>query len=192
MPRKSPSGVLPSVARWHRGRRRGVSDIVATILAVAITVTIAALLYVFVLHYTSSGPSAPILGTSLTLATPQEEVAKVSVLAACSATPCNFYNMSVQSAAKGMELQDLAFELESLNGSLFAPTGGVAVLNQAGGVVSTYAFGTGWASNSTAHVTDLLAIDLYTSGASPQSLSGDTFVVDGLYAFSGSIQVHIF
>lgn len=192
MKRNVSSSARSSAGFSRRGRRRGVSDIVATILLVAITVVLAALLYVFVLHYTSSGSSTPVLGSALSLATPQEEVAKSSVVAACSATPCNFYNMSVQSAAKGLELHNLAFEVEGQNGSRFAPTGGVVVLNQTAHIVSTYGFATGWATNSTMHVTDLLTISLYTSGASPQSLSGDTFIVNGLSGFSGSIQVHIF
>lgn len=164
----------------------------ATILLVAITVVLAAVLYVFVLHYTSSSSNVPVLGSALSLATPQEEVAKASLVAACSATPCNFYNMSVQSAAKGLELHDLAFEVQGQGGAPFSPTGGVVVLDQTGHVVSTYGFATGWATNSTMPVTDLLTISLYTSGAAPQSLSGDTFIANGVYGFSGSVQVHIF
>jgi flagellin-like protein len=45
--------------RWRRGRKRGVSPIIATILLVAITVVLAAVLYVLVSGLTRTGASTP-------------------------------------------------------------------------------------------------------------------------------------
>jgi flagellin-like protein len=44
---------------WRKGRKRGVSPIIATILLVAITVVLAAVLYVLVSGLTHSGASTP-------------------------------------------------------------------------------------------------------------------------------------
>jgi flagellin-like protein len=183
--------VLPSSRRWRRRRSKGVSDIVATILLVAITVVLAAVLYILVQRYTASSSPAPGLSTSLALGTPQEEVSKDSLIAACAATTCNFYNISVQSAGKGMELQDLSFEIQAQNGSNFVLTGGIAVVNSTNHIISQYGFASGWTAGDTTVVSDLLTIVLYTSGSTPQSLSGDELRVIGVSAFSGSIFVHI-
>jgi len=45
--------------RWRRARKRGVSPIIATILLVAITVVLAAVLYVLVSGLTHSGAATP-------------------------------------------------------------------------------------------------------------------------------------
>ena len=45
---------------WRRRRKRGVSPIIATILLVAITVVLAAVLYVLISGLTGSGTSAPV------------------------------------------------------------------------------------------------------------------------------------
>jgi FlaG/FlaF family flagellin (archaellin) len=164
---------------------------VATLLLVSITVVLAAVLYLLVVHYTATSATAPGLAASLAVATPADAVGTSSLVAACTAAPCNFYNMSVQSAAKGLELHDLAFEIVGQNGSIFVPTGGIVVVNSQNSVVASYAFSVGWASGNTTLVTDLLTIALYTSGAHPQSLSGDTARFVGVSAYSGSIDVHI-
>ncbi len=46
--------------RWNKGRKRGVSPIIATILLVAITVVLAAVLYVLISGLVGSTASAPI------------------------------------------------------------------------------------------------------------------------------------
>jgi len=53
--------VLESAAqRWRKKRQRGVSPIIATILLVAITVVLAAVLYVLISGLTSSTATAPV------------------------------------------------------------------------------------------------------------------------------------
>jgi flagellin-like protein len=56
-------------SRWTRARRRGVSPIIATILLVAITVVLAAVLYVLVSGLTHTGASTP-YNVGFTTATP--------------------------------------------------------------------------------------------------------------------------
>jgi flagellin-like protein len=57
--------------RWNKGRKRGVSPIIATILLVAITVVLAAVLYVLISGLVGSTASAPItLAPSVVPGTP--------------------------------------------------------------------------------------------------------------------------
>ena len=56
---------------WRRARKRGVSPIIATILLVAITVVLAAVLYILDSGLTK-GPGNTPLGTSLALNKPAE------------------------------------------------------------------------------------------------------------------------
>jgi flagellin-like protein len=191
MSRRNSGKALSRSSRWRHRRSRGVSDIVAVILLVAITVVLAAVLYILILRYTSPGSSTPSLGTSLALSTPSEAVSTSSLIAACAASTCNFYNMSVASTTKGLELQFLNFEVEGPSGTIVVPTGGVAAVSAANVVVSQYGFNSGWTARSTAAVTSQLTFVLFTSGATPQSLSGDTLRVIGVSAYSGSVDVRI-
>ncbi|MCI4347828.1 MAG: hypothetical protein L3J97_04320, partial [Thermoplasmata archaeon] len=142
-------------------------------------------------QYIRTPSTNPNLNTSLVLGAPSEAVTTDSALGGCAATPCDLYNMTVQSAAPGMELKDLQLELLGLNGSFLLPPGGIVALNATGTVVAQYGYSTGWTSGGTTLVASHLTIVLYTSGAPPPSLSGDFFRVVGVSGYTGSISVHI-
>lgn len=178
--------------RLSSRRSRGVADIVATILMVLIVVVLAAVLFILVRGDTGGAASTPGLSTALALGTPAEAVSRTATIAGCTASVCNFYNMSVQTAAHGLELHDLAFEVIGQNGSTLLPPGGVVALNALGAVVGQYTYTTGWSSGSATDVTSSVTVVLYTSGATPASLSGDELRIIGVAAYSGSIAVHIF
>ena len=164
---------------------------VAVVLLVAIVVVLAAILFILVERDLGSTNSLPTLGSALALSSPVFAYGKASGIGACAAAGCNFYNMTVQSATSGLQLHDLIFEVISGNGTLFVPKGGVVVLNAAGAVVAQYAFTPEtWTSGGTTAGQNDLTIVLYTSGATPQSLSGDTLRVVGVATYSGSIVVH--
>jgi flagellin-like protein len=61
---------------WRNGRKRGVSPIIATILLVAITVVLAAVLYVLVSGLVHTGASTP-YNVGMTTATPSNPAANV-------------------------------------------------------------------------------------------------------------------
>src|SRR4029077_16667981 len=80
-PSRSPQGESPwrnkrmkmwtkSQRRWRQKGRRGVSPIIATILLVAITVVLAAVLYILISGLTK-GPGNTPLGTALAMGSPQ-------------------------------------------------------------------------------------------------------------------------
>jgi FlaG/FlaF family flagellin (archaellin) len=164
---------------------------VAMVLLVAIVVVLAAILFILVEKDLGSTNSHPTLGTALALSNPVFANSKSSGISSCSAMACDFYNMTVQSATSGLQLQDLAFQVVNLSGKIFVPTGGVVALNGAGVVVAQYAFTSErWVSGGTTVGQDDLTIVVYTNGATPQSLSGDTLRVIGVNTYSGSIIVH--
>lgn len=178
--------------RRLRRSRRGVDVMVATVMMVALVVVLAAVLFILVENYTKSSNTQPTLGAALAIAPPQDAVSKSSQVAACAATACNFYNMTVQTATAGLKLSDLVFELFSENGSLFVPTGGIVVINGTGAVEAQYSFAAEWTSGSMNLLQTHPTIALYTSGAMPQSLYGDDLRVVGMNDYTGSISVHIF
>jgi hypothetical protein len=182
---KSPRRIL-------RRSRRGVDVNVATVLLVAITVVLAAVLFVLAEGYLGSTNTHPSLGASLALSSPVFAQGLTSAIAPCSAASCNFYNMTVQSATSGLQLHDLVFELISGNGTIFVPTGGLDALNASGTVVGQYAFSSeSWVSGGTVAGQSHLTFALYTSGPTPRILSGDTLRVIGVAAYSGSISIHL-
>jgi hypothetical protein len=176
-----------SRARLQRSRR-GVDVMVATVMLVAIVVVLAAVLFVLVEAYLGSSSTNPPLGAALALSTPAFSTGESSLISACSTTPCNFDNTSIQTASPGLQLHDLAFEVFWPNGSAFKPTGGIAALSPAGVVVGQYSFSSEtWTSGGTISGQSHVTLALYTSGAAPQSLSGDSLRINGVAGYSGSI-----
>ena len=166
--------------RWRTKGKRGVSPIIATILLVAITVVLAAVLYILISGLTK-GPGNTPLGTSLALAPPSEG----------SAGTGHWYNFSIQSAGGGLILNNLAFQVKNAAGTVVSPTGltTVNVFGLSGSTVASYTYATAvWATGGTLAVTNQMTIIF---GSTTVNLSGDTLVVLGSGSFSGSISVSI-
>ena len=166
--------------RYRKNARRGVSPIIATILLVAITVVLAAVLYILISGLTK-GPGNTPLGTALALGAPRESSNAVT----------NWYNFSIQSAGGGLVLNNLNFQILGPTGSIVATAGfTLNVVGITGSAVGTYAFATAtWTSGGTTVVSSQQSIVLTSPAAS--SLSGDKLVVLGAGSFSGSISVSI-
>jgi flagellin-like protein len=169
--------------RWTNARRRkrGVSPIIATILLVAITVVLAAVLYILISGLTK-GPGNTPLGTALALGSPGE---------ASNAATNHWYNFSVQSAGGGLTLGGLNFQVQTATGSIVTLPGGATlnVYGLTGNSVGVYTLATGsWASGGSTTVTSQMLIVLYTAGT---SISGDKVVVSGSGSFAGSISVNV-
>lgn len=167
-----------SQRRWRKKAKRGVSPIIATILLVAITVVLAAVLYILISGLTK-GPGNTPLGTALALGSPVE-VSKGT----------NFwYNFSVQSAGGGLQANNLNFQVQGATGAIVSPTGWTLnVLGLTGSSVATYSMTTGaWTSGGTTALgsSQQIALD------STVNLSGDTLIVSGAGSFAGSITVAI-
>ncbi len=161
--------------RWRKKSKRGVSPIIATILLVAITVVLAAVLYILISGLTK-GPGNTPLGTALTLSKPAENVAGAN----------HYYNLTVQAAGGGLIMNNLNFQVQGTGGNVVPPLGSwtLTVVGNLGTTVATYTMNAGtWATGSTVSVASPQVISLNT----PSSLSGDTFVVSGASGFQGTV-----
>jgi flagellin-like protein len=171
--------------RWRKNGKRGVSPIIATILLVAITVVLAAVLYILISGLTK-GPGNTPLGTSLALNTPGE------ASKGAGAATNNWYNFSVQAAGGGLIFNNLQFQVQTGSGGI-VPAGGswtLNVLGLTGTTVGTYSFATSlWTLGGTTAMTSQQLVSLNAVGAT--GLSGDTLIVIGTGSFQGSISVSI-
>ncbi|HLY76861.1 MAG TPA: archaellin/type IV pilin N-terminal domain-containing protein, partial [Thermoplasmata archaeon] len=110
---------------WRRKNRRAVSPIIATILLVAITVVLAAVLYILIQQYTKNGSNGSPLGSALALGTSSD--------AAAGGT--NYYNITVESASSTLTLSNVIFQLKSPSGAITAVAGlTVSLVNPKGAV----------------------------------------------------------
>jgi flagellin-like protein len=179
---------MPNAVEWRwrrKPRSRGVSDIIATILLVAIVVVLAAVLY-FLVSGLTKGPGNPSLGTALALGTP------VEASAGAGATTDHWYNFSVAAASSGVNLGSLQFQVQAPGGAI-VPAGAAWTLTAAGltgAVLGVYSFSSSsWSSGTTVTLTSQDAISL--NAVQSAGLSGDTFIVIGTGSYQGSISVSI-
>lgn len=171
-----------SQRQWRKKAKRGVSPIIATILLVAITVVLAAVLYILISGLTK-GPGNTPLGTSLALGTPSEAAKGTN----------NWYNFTVQSAGGGIILNNIQFQVVTATGSIVTPGGSwtMSALSITGVSVATYSFASGtWTSGGTTIITSSQTIVL-NSVSTSLSAQGDVLNVIGTGSFQGSISVTI-
>jgi flagellin-like protein len=108
--RRSARGHGYSAGRWRRPHH-GVSDIIATILLVAITVVLAAVLYILISGLTKAPGSTPI-GSAFSLGTISEATS------GSGAAQRWYYNATVQTASGGMTWSNMVFQVKSPAGSV--------------------------------------------------------------------------
>jgi flagellin-like protein len=172
------SGNLNRTRNWRRKHQRGVSPIIATILLVAITVVLAAVLYILISGLTK-GPGNTPLGTSLALNKPFE-----------AAKGTNFwYNFTVQSAGGGLILNNLNFQVQTATGGIVTLAGAtLTVLTLTGASAGVYNLATGlWTSGGPTVVSSSMTIVLDATA----TLSGDNLITIGSGSFQGSITTAI-
>jgi flagellin-like protein len=179
--------------RWRQKGARGVSPIIATILLVAITVVLAAVLYILISGLTK-GPGNTPLGTALAVGAVQE---------ATSGTGAGqhwYYNTSVQSASGGMTWSNMIFQVQTAAGAGATGPTTLTTTNAAGSCnVATYTFSTAtWAApaaNVCAGVTTGGGA-LVVGGAQMQMISttnlnnaGNNLIAVGQGSFSGTSNI---
>ncbi len=193
--------------RRNGGRGRGVSDIVATILVVAIVVVLAAVLYILISGYLSALPAQP---KSVTFANEKSTTTQVG-------TTVNYYVWWSLSLSGGMSTSDLGFKITTGQGAqltlgapapgtcngTFTPASGSSpphgacaapvsgawygvLENGAGDVVSIWT-GSGWTGpggtgNSTVSIVSGDTLVVVSGGTQPLAGSGDTLSVYGAVA----------
>jgi archaeal type IV pilus assembly protein PilA len=110
---------------WRKARKRGVSPIIATILLVAITVVLAAVLYVLISGLTH-GPGNTPIGTAFQAGAPVSSTCAGGGTVAT--TGClagdQVYTMTIESSS--VTFGSVSFEVKAPSGAIFAPTGKAA------------------------------------------------------------------
>ncbi len=135
---------------WRKARKRAVSPIIATILLVAITVVLAAVLYVLITGLTH-GPGSTPIGSAFTAGNPTASSCATGLTyAAASATGKGgclaadyIYTLTVETSTISMD--SALFEVKTSSGSILslpAGVGGFSVMNIQGEVVAQGPLGT--------------------------------------------------
>lgn len=156
---------------WRKARKRGVSPIIATILLVAITVVLAAVLYVLISGLTTGPGNAP-LGSHFGWGAPVNTT---------TAAPTYTYSISIASVS-GVSTSNIQLGLRGANGAT-TPFGAehITLWSAQGANLTTYSVG----SNSFASSITLSAgMSLTFSGP---GLSGDSLAAIGVSSYSGTV-----
>jgi archaeal type IV pilus assembly protein PilA len=170
--------------RWRQKGRRGVSPIIATILLVAITVVLAAVLYILISGLTK-GPGNTPLGTALAISGP------------VSSAGGTVYTMTI-TPSSGLTPAGMTFNLESSAGTILGTGTTVVVFGVTGCEVAYYTFSTNaWtngpgtgtactpAGTSSTVLTSGMQFQLTTSAS--LTGAGDKLVAIGAGSFSGQV-----
>ena len=124
------SKTMMPTPRWRRGKRRAVSPIIATILLVAITVVLAAVLYILISGLGSTGSKPYQIGFGQ--GTPSQ-----------SGTPTTYYDTFALSTTSGLTTSLFGVKIVTATGSSVAGQA-VAGCTTLGGAITTCTATTGW------------------------------------------------
>ena len=196
---------------WRKARKRGVSPIIATILLVAITVVLAAVLYVLISGLTGGGVGSKPIGTAFTVGAPLLSGPAVAVTGCALNHYC--YTVTVESST--VNFGNVLFEVKTSAGAIAVATvaGSFTVLGIAGGAAAsaTVAAASGMAMtasfatfgnfcgptqttacSSSSPLTNLytIVVDLGVTAASPAG-TGLTFVTLGNGGFTGTTSISL-
>ncbi|MHB8351980.1 MAG: archaellin/type IV pilin N-terminal domain-containing protein [Thermoplasmata archaeon] len=165
-----------------------MSPIIATILLVAITVVLAAVLYILISGLTK-GPGNTPLGTAFNTGTPQNiGVATAGTAAAGCTAGDNCYQMAIAEASGGVTTTDLQIQIKTPTGAFVGVTT-ITVLSISGTPISHSAnAGSTWNASTPLDTTQTIVVDV-TAPAFGTSISGDTLVFLGVGSFSGQVSV---
>jgi hypothetical protein len=158
-------------------------------LLVAITVVLAAVLYVLISGLTSGGASTVPIGTTFAFGSPSQQT--YSTNANCGSTyttPGDCYSIGIQSAGSSATTGNIHFAV--LSGGVGQSFLTVAVYGPGGGTaLSTYTYNSGgstWNNVLSFSSTDTLVL---TAAAHGTSMSGWTFEAIGVGSLSGTTSV---
>ena len=144
---------------WRKARKRGVSPIIATILLVAITVVLAAVLYVLISGLTGGGVGSKPIGSAFTAGNPilgtcaagsAQTVPPVAATTGGCHVGDYIYTLTVESST--IAFGSALFEVKTSAGSIFGAAtanGGFAIVNIGNVVVADYVTGATLAMTTT-------------------------------------------
>jgi flagellin-like protein len=197
---------------WRKARKRGVSPIIATILLVAITVVLAAVLYVLISGLTHGTGSAP-LGTNFSWGTPVNVTGITTTGCGVVGTaPANGYCYSIEIAGASVTTSNVVLALRNVAGATIAwpvaatgvstasptPASQISLISPTSAApVAFYNTGTsGWTLSTgfTGAISGGFSIVIFLVGSSGHSggLLGDEIVAIGASGYSGSVPSNSF
>ena len=196
---------------WRKARKRGVSPIIATILLVAITVVLAAVLYVLISGLTHGTGSAP-LGTNFSWGTPIN-ASSVSTTGCGAVGTAHAFCYSIEIAGASVTTTNFILELRNSVGATIAwPTAAASTATPAttptvsqiclisptaAGPVATYGTATaGWinAAGFSGSVTGGFTVVIFLVGGAAVNagLLGYQLVAVGSSGYAGTVPSNSF
>ncbi|MHB8351121.1 MAG: archaellin/type IV pilin N-terminal domain-containing protein [Thermoplasmata archaeon] len=178
---------------WRKNKKRAVSPIIATILLVAITVVLAAVLYILISGLTK-GPGNTPLGTAFGWGPASNVTSATHATGCANSVPC--YSLEIGSAGGGITTGGITFSLRTPAGGVLAfhtasPAATVKLVSVSGTPIATWtasasgANGGSWDNTTVA----LTAGDTFVlSVGVGVGLSGDTVLAVGMGSYSGTVQ----
>ena len=187
---------------WRKARKRAVSPIIATILLVAITVVLAAVLYVLISGLTH-GPGNTPIGSAFTAGNAVSSTCGGSGTATSAATACKagntIYTLTIESST--VTMGSVLFEVKTPAGAIMTPAaaGGFAIMpisgivpacweatTAAGGQAMTTTCATTGSYTSASPLTNLYTIVVDMGSTASFTGLGYTFVTLGTGSYSGT------
>jgi archaeal type IV pilus assembly protein PilA len=171
---------------WRKARKRGVSPIIATILLVAITVVLAAVLYVLISGLTSGGASSVPIGTTFAFGTPSQST---NSNCGSGAIAGSCYSVGIQSAGSSATTGNIHFGL--LKSGTGASFGAVEVLSVSGAVMATYT-SSGWAAGTSTlplAFSSTQTLLVTSTAVTTASIEGYSLEAIGVGSISGTVSV---
>jgi flagellin-like protein len=204
--------VLGKSARsWRKAKKRGVSPIIATILLVAITVVLAAVLYVLITGLTH-GPSSTGIGGAFNAGNPiGSQCTTAAHTFAANGCLTNDYEYTLTVESSSISMNSIEFQVKTSSGAILtlgAGVGGFSIVNTAGTPVAQCTGNTvtanavmacnaplgnfaaspacnGGACTTSTPITSIYTIVIDMGTANPAGL-GYTFVGVGIGSYSGT------
>jgi archaeal type IV pilus assembly protein PilA len=184
---------------WRKARKRAVSPIIATILLVAITVVLAAVLYVLISGLTH-GPGNTPIGSAFSFGTPVSSTCSAAQATAHLCVSGDFiYTVPVGTST--VTFASVLLEVKTGTGATFVNTGAASFsVETIGGTAAAYStigagaglamtatwanYGTGYASSNS--LTSLYSVVVDTGSATSQTGNGLTLVALGTGSYGDS------
>ena len=169
---------------WRKAHKRGVSPIIATILLVAITVVLAAVLYVLISGLTK-GPGSTPIGSAFGFGTAQQ-TSTAPTTECVAGHVC--YAIGIASASSSVTTASVSFALQS--GGTPVSFGTIYLVNLSGSILAHFTAGA-WTAGTgqTLPITFASTMTLIYDSGGTASISGDTLVAAGTGSLQGTTSV---
>ena len=174
---------------WRKNKKRAVSPIIATILLVAITVVLAAVLYILISGLTK-GPGNTPLGTAFNVGTPQNISTTTGTAPVGCTTGQYCYTMAIAEASGGVSANNIQVQVKTPTGG-YVTVAKISVVSLSGSsITNSTDSGATWTVNSALSSTQSIVIDI-APATGVTGLTADTLVFLGVGSFSGQVTANL-